>query len=58
MRRTPPEEPADGPALNPAAAAEVLEHLGFVWRTKRLPRWEPGIPSLMDYLREHAPAPR
>lgn len=58
VRHAPPEEPAEGPALNPAAAAEVLEHLGFVWRTKSLPRWEPGIPSLMDYIREHAPAPR
>ena len=38
-------------------AGDALEHLGFVWKTKGLPGWEPGIPSLMDYLREHAPAP-
>lgn len=38
-------------------AGDALEHLGFVWKTKGLPGWEPGIPSLMDYHREHAPAP-
>ena len=38
-------------------AGDALEHLGFVWKTKGLPGWEAGIPSLMDYLREHAPAP-
>ena len=40
-----------------AAAVEVLEHLGVVWRTKGVPGWEPGIPGLMDYLLERAPAP-
>ena len=38
-------------------AGEALEHLGFVWKTKGLPGWEPGIPSVMDYIREYAPAP-
>ena len=37
---------------------DALEHLGVVWQTKGVPDWEPGIPSLMDYLLEHAPAPR
>ena len=40
-----------------AEAADALEHLGFVWQTEGVPTWEPGIPSLMDYLLEHAPAP-
>ena len=38
-----------------AEAAEALEHLGFVWHTRGTPSWEPGIPSLMDYLVERAP---
>ena len=36
-------------------AAAALEHLGFVWKTRGTPSWEPGIPSLMDYIVEHAP---
>ena len=40
-----------------AEAAEALEHLGFVWQTRGIPSWEPGIPSLMDYILEHAPPP-
>ena len=44
-----------GPGAPEAGVA--LEHLGFVWRAKGLPGWEPGIPSLMDYIREYAPAP-
>lgn len=46
---------AGGPSR--AEAADALEHLGFVWQTEGVPTWEPGIPSLMDYLLEHAPAP-
>ena len=38
-------------------AAAALEHLGFVWKTRGTPSWEPGIPSLMDYILEHAPPP-
>jgi len=38
-------------------AAAALEHLGFVWKTRGTPSWEPGIPSLMDYIVEHAPPP-
>lgn len=37
-------------------ASEELSGLGFIWRTRARPEWEPGIPSLMDYVREHAPA--
>lgn len=36
---------------------DALAHLGFVWQTKGVPDWEPGIPSLLDYILEHAPAP-
>ena len=32
-------------------AAEHLRHLGFVWRAGATLDWEPGIPSLMDYIR-------
>ena len=46
---------AGGPSR--AEAADALEHLGFVWQTEGTPTWEPGIPSLMDYILEHAPAP-
>ena len=46
---------ADGPGS--AEAAEALEHLGFVWQAGGTPSWEPGIPSLMDYMLEHAPPP-
>ena len=38
-----------------AAAERELRHLGFVWRAGAEPVWEPGIPSLMDYVLEHAP---
>lgn len=38
-------------------AQRSLADLGFIWGTSPDPGWEPGIPSLMDYVREHAPAP-
>ena len=38
------------------AAAEQFDHLGFVWQAGGTPDWEPGIPSLMDYIREFVPA--
>ena len=41
---------------DPRAAMTALKHLGFLWRPGPTPAWEPGIPSLMDYLREYAPA--
>ena len=38
------------------AAAQQFRHLGYIWRagTRRL--WEPGIPSLMDYILREVPA--
>ncbi len=47
-------------AASPVGAAEAertLRRLGYVWRPGGEPAWEPGIPSLMDYMREHVPAP-
>ena len=40
-----------------AAARGRLDWLGYIWGTDRQPSWEPGIPSLMDYLLRYAPAP-
>ena len=37
------------------AAKETLRSLGYVWRPEAKPVWEPGIPSLMDYVLAHAP---
>ena len=37
--------------------AEALEHLGFVWQARGTLSWEPGIPSLMDFILENAPPP-
>lgn len=37
-------------------ARQALADLGCVWEPGSSPRWEPGIPSLMDYIREFAPA--
>ena len=45
---------------DPVAAAQArrsLSHLGFLWRAGAMPEWEPGIPSLMDYIRLVVPAP-
>lgn len=39
------------------AALDGLAQLGFVWRVEGRLDWEPGIPSLMDYVREFAPVP-
>lgn len=47
--------PGDGP--EETAAVRVLKHLGLVWKSDGAPTWEPGIPSLMDYILEYAPAP-
>ena len=38
------------------AARRTLGHLGFIWRAGTTLDWEPGIPSLMDYIREVVPA--
>lgn len=32
------------------AREQTLEELGYIWRPAYQPRWEPGIPSLMDYV--------
>ena len=40
-----------------AAAERKFRHLGFVWRAGVMPEWEPGIPSLMDYILRAVPAP-
>ena len=37
------------------AARTTLGHLGFLWQATGTPYWEPGIPSLMDYIREFVP---
>ena len=42
-------------AAETAAAERELRHLGFVWRAGVERVWEPGIPSLLDYVLEHAP---
>ena len=46
---------ADDDAVD--AAVERFAHLGFLWRAGGMPDWEPGIPSLMDYIRQVVPAP-
>ncbi len=38
------------------SARRTLAHLGFIWRAGAALDWEPGIPSLMDYIREAVPA--
>lgn len=44
------------PAMEDVAKArDTLSDLGFIWRTARVPGWEAGIPSLMDYVLEFAP---
>lgn len=34
-----------------------LRDLGYIWWVEGEPRWEPGIPSLMDYVCEYGRAP-
>ena len=48
-------DPAE-PAVKVNRALETLRDLGFVWRVEARTEWEPGIPSLLDYVREHAAA--
>ena len=50
---------ATGKGVGPdeKAAARALRHLDLVWLSGSKRGWEPGIPSLMDFIREHAPAP-
>ncbi len=49
------DDSPDAPEVDRAEG--VLSDLGFIWRTSSAPGWEPGIPSLMDYVARHAPAP-
>ena len=35
-----------------AAAEDALRRTGFVWQSEGDTAWEPGIPSLMDYMRD------
>ena len=46
------------PGSDPTEAKDTLRNVGYVWRPEAKPVWEPGIPSLMDYVREHAPVTR
>ena len=48
--------PADAAPGMEEDAFVVLRHLGFIWQPRPVPLWEPGIPSLMDYILEHAPS--
>ena len=41
--------------LDPPDAARALEEVGFVWQATPTPRYEPGIPSLVDYVLDNAP---
>ena len=38
------------------SAKDALRELGYIWRPEATPMWEPGIPSLMDYVRAYTPA--
>ena len=39
-----------GDAARVHEATETLFELGYIWRSRGVPDWEPGIPSLMDYI--------
>ena len=47
-------EASDAPRLQ--AALDALADLGYVWRSPTARDWSPGIPSLMDYLKDCAHA--
>ena len=47
-------EASDAPRLQ--AALDALADLGYVWRSPTARDWTPGIPSLMDYLKEYVRA--
>ena len=50
-----------GPAASPedlAEAENALFRFGYIWQPAAETRWEPGIPSLMDFIRERVPAPQ
>ncbi len=48
------EDPSHEKAIR---AERTLLDLGFIWGTTPEPAWEPGIPSLMDYIVEQISAP-
>ena len=41
-----------------AEAEETLYRLGYIWQPAAEAKWEPGIPSLMEYIRDNTPALR
>ena len=43
-------EASEAPGLQ--AALDALADLGYVWRSPTARDWTPGIPSLMDYLKD------
>ena len=45
-----------GSETHAATTAKTLGQLGYIWRPDAVPTWEAGIPSLMHYVRMHAPA--
>lgn len=48
---------SSGPAAEGVrAATDALSRLRFIWAVAAHPEWEPGIPSLMDYVSKHAPS--
>ena len=46
-----------GAAAGLTGAKDAMRDLGYVWRPEASPKWEPGIPSLMSYVRKYASAP-
>ena len=45
----------DAPRDEVREVEELLYDLGYIWRPGPRPRWEPGIPSLMEYIRQNTP---
>ena len=48
---------AAGEGAGAVEAMTTMQHLGLFWQAGPTMAWEPGIPSLMDYIRKEAPAP-
>ena len=46
---------ASGGADGVTKVRDAIRDLGYVWRPEATPAWEPGIPSLMDYVRTYTP---
>ena len=47
---------AAGEGAGAVEAMTTMQHLGLFWQAGPTMAWEPGIPSLMDYIRKEAPA--